>query len=118
MQQRMHSTQRPNSWNQRDQEEDGTDHTIQIEQEVKEDAYKFNKGEETVMESVSQIPKSELENMGRWLVNLAQQEGILGGRGTQDMGEGSKGDDSLIISNLKVFQSLLFPIPGKIGGCV
>ena len=54
------------------QEEDGTDHTIQIEQEVKEDAYKFNKGEETVMESVSQIPKSELENMGRWLVNLAQ----------------------------------------------
>ena len=29
------------------------------------------------MEAVSQIPKSELEAMGRWLVNLAQQEGIL-----------------------------------------
>ena len=29
------------------------------------------------MEAVSQIPKSELEDMGRWLINLAQQEGIL-----------------------------------------
>ena len=59
------------------QEEDGTDHTIQIEQEVKEGTYKFNTGEEAAMEVVSQIPESELEAMTRWIVNLAQQEGIL-----------------------------------------
>ena len=29
------------------------------------------------MEAVSQIPESELEAMARWIVNLAQQEGIL-----------------------------------------
>ena len=59
------------------QEEDGTDHTIRVEQETKESAHEFNTGGEAAMEAVSQIPKSELEAMGRWLVNLAQQEGIL-----------------------------------------
>ena len=43
------------------QEEDGTDHTIRSEQEVKEGDYEFNTGEETTMEAVNQIPKSELE---------------------------------------------------------
>jgi hypothetical protein len=59
------------------QEEDGTDHTIRIEEEAKEGTYEFNTGEEAVMEAVSQIPESELEAMARWIVNLAQQEGIL-----------------------------------------
>ena len=59
------------------QEEDGTDHTIRIEQETKEGAYEFNTGEEAVMETVNRIPKSEFETMGKWIINLAQQEGIL-----------------------------------------
>ena len=59
------------------QEEDSTDQTIRIEQEAKESTYEFNTGGEAAMEAVSQIPKSELETMGRWLINLAQQESIL-----------------------------------------
>ena len=47
------------------QEEDGTDHTIRIEQEAKESTYEFNTGGEAAMEAVSQILKSELEAMGR-----------------------------------------------------
>ena len=53
------------------QEEHGTDHTIRIEQEAKVSVYEFNTGGESAMEAVSQIPKSELEAMGRWLINLA-----------------------------------------------
>ena len=45
------------------QEGDGTDHTIRIEQETKEEAYEFNTGGETIMKSVNRIPKSELESM-------------------------------------------------------
>ena len=77
MQQRMHSNQRPSSWKSETQEEDGTDHTIRIEQEGKESAHEFKNGEESAMETVIKVPKSELETMGRWLINLTQQEGIL-----------------------------------------
>jgi hypothetical protein len=59
------------------QGEDDTDHTIRIEQEAKEGAYEFNTGGEEAMEAVNRIPKSELEAMGRCIINLAQQEGIL-----------------------------------------
>ena len=53
------------------QEEDGTDHTIRIEQETKEGAYEFNTGGEVTMETVNQIPKSEFEAIGKWIINLA-----------------------------------------------
>ena len=41
----------------------------EIEQKAKQGTYKFNKGEEAAMEAVSQVPKSELEAMGRWLIS-------------------------------------------------
>ena len=54
------------------QEEDGTDHTIRIEQETKESAHEFNTGGEAAIETVSQIPKPKLEAMGGWLIDWSQ----------------------------------------------
>ena len=89
----MYSTQYPNSSKEftETQEEDGTDHNIRIEQETKEGADEFNTGGEAAMEVVNRIPKSELEDTGRWIINLTQKDGIVccryPGDKTQNPGE-------------------------------
>ena len=59
--------------------EDGTDHTIRIERETKEGAYKFNTRGEAAMEAVNQLPKVRIGSHTKMDTQFGtQKEGILG----------------------------------------
>ena len=62
------------------QEEDGTDHTIRIEQEVKESTYEFNTGGETAMETVN--PKVRIGSHGEMVGQFGTAGRYSGIQGT------------------------------------